>query len=216
LWSWSLNWGEVTPRILVGTCPMTPDDLGRIRAETEVSAILSVQHDKCLAYWKIDYPRMCREGQRLGLVMARCPMRDFDLADQRRKLARAVATLARLQAAGHRTYVHCTAGLGRGPLTVLGYLTLVGRLTPDRAIAMIHAARPGAVPAWEAYDGCRADLLAANRRRVERRAYEIFREGGRGGPEADWAQAEAEVLRALVLAVGDIDPGCPNPPEVSG
>jgi len=30
MWTWSLNWGEITPRILVGTCPMTTADLERI------------------------------------------------------------------------------------------------------------------------------------------------------------------------------------------
>jgi hypothetical protein len=52
---WSLNWGEITPRILVGTCPMTTADLDRIDAEAGVSAVLSVQHDDCLAYLDSNY-----------------------------------------------------------------------------------------------------------------------------------------------------------------
>jgi hypothetical protein len=208
MWSWSLNWGEVTPHILVGSCPMTADDLGRIASETQASAVLSVQHDDCLSYWNIDYARLRQRGRRLGLVMTRCPMRDFDLADQRRHLPHAVATLADLQAAGHRTYVHCTAGLGRSPLTVLGYLTLVKGDSPDRAVEMIHAARPGAVPAWEAYHGCRDDLLATQRHRVEKRAYEIFQGGSRGSSQADWLQAESDVLRALILSMADSPAAC--------
>jgi hypothetical protein len=57
------------------------------------------------------------------------------------------------------------------------------------------------VPAWEAYHGCRDDLLARQRHRVEKRAYEIFQGGGRGSPQADWAQAESDVLRALILSM---------------
>jgi hypothetical protein len=203
MWSWSLNWGEVTPDILVGTCPMTPSDLDRIRSATGVSAALSVQHDDCLRYWRIDYAQMQGRGQRLGLVMRRAPMRDFDLVDQRRHLPRAVAALGALRAADHRCYVHCTAGLGRAPLTVLGYLTLVEGLSPDQAIGRIQAARPGAVPAWEAYQGSRQDLLGPHRQRVERRAYAIYLDGGRGSPQADWEQAEVEVLRAEILAMAD-------------
>ncbi len=45
MWTWSLNWGEITPRILIGTCPMTPADLDRIRAGADVSALLSLQHN---------------------------------------------------------------------------------------------------------------------------------------------------------------------------
>ena len=33
MWTWSLNWGDITPQIVIGTCPMTPDDLETIRTE---------------------------------------------------------------------------------------------------------------------------------------------------------------------------------------
>jgi hypothetical protein len=155
MWAWSLNWGEITPRILIGTCPMTTADLDRIGAESGVSAVLSVRHDDCLAYWSIDCDQMRTFGESLGLRMARSPMRDFDIPDQRRNLARAVRTLGDLQSSGHCTYVHCTAGLGRTPLTVLSYLIWVEGQSPDEAIGLIHRGRPGAVPAW----GCGLDTM---------------------------------------------------------
>ena len=62
MWTWSLNWGEVTPHIVIGACPMTPDDLKLIHAGAGVSAVLSLQHDDCLAYWGIDYTQM-RQGR---------------------------------------------------------------------------------------------------------------------------------------------------------
>jgi hypothetical protein len=105
MWTWSLNWGEINPRILVGTCPMTTADLDRIDAEAGVSAVLSVQHDHCLAYWDIDYSEMRTHGEKLGLCMARSPMRDFDIPDQRRHVAQAVRVLADVQSKGHRTVV---------------------------------------------------------------------------------------------------------------
>ena len=37
MWTWSLNWDEITPRIVIGTCPMTPDDLDVICAEAGLS-----------------------------------------------------------------------------------------------------------------------------------------------------------------------------------
>jgi hypothetical protein len=124
MWTWSLNWNEITPHIVIGTCPMRPDDLVRIRKEAEVSALLSLQHDDCLAYWGIDYSQMQGKAAEIGLALRRWPIRDFDINDMRRQLPSAVSTLAALQATGHRTYVHCTAGLGRSALVVLGYLTL--------------------------------------------------------------------------------------------
>ena len=200
MWTWSLNWGEITPRLLVGSCPMTPADLERIGREAGVSALLSVQHDACLEYWHIDYGRMRVRGDKLGLYMARSPMRDFDIPDQRRNLPGAVACLADIQARGHRIYVHCTAGLGRAPLTVLSYLIWIEGRSRAEAVDLIHAGRPGAVPAWEAHDGCREDLVARYRARIERRAYELseVRAAGRGDAESDWVRAEAEVIRAAI------------------
>jgi atypical dual specificity phosphatase len=201
MWTWTLNWGEIRRRILIGTCPMTPADLDRIAAATGVSAVLSLQHAACLDYWRIDHHRLRDHGKSLGLHMLRSPMRDFDIADQRRRLPAAVAALAGLQAQGHRTYVHCTAGLGRAPLTVLSYLVWIEGWSPEEAIGLIHAARPGAVPAWEAHHGCREDLVERYRSRIEERAYALSqaRDLGQGDAETDWIQAEREVLRMALL-----------------
>jgi hypothetical protein len=77
MWQWSLSWGEITPNLVVGSCPMTPDDLGRIGRGTEVSAVLSLQSDACLAWAQVDYGEIERAGAALGLVMRRSPMRDL-------------------------------------------------------------------------------------------------------------------------------------------
>ncbi|MEW6440187.1 MAG: dual specificity protein phosphatase family protein [bacterium] len=198
MWTWSLNWGDVTPRIVVGTCPMQPGDLRRIRSEAAVSAVLSLQHDDCHSYWNIDYQAMRRAGEALGLEMMRCPIRDFDVSDMRRCLPRSVPILARLLSQGHRTYVHCTAGLGRAPLTVLAYLILVEGCGPETAIRRVLKARPEAVPAWEAYYGFRADLVARHRSTIERRAYELHETGAYADAQTDWVRAEEEVLRAVL------------------
>ena len=197
-WSWSLNWGVVTPRILIGTCPMALEDLRRIHTETGATAVLSLQHDECLAYWGIDYRRMSRTAAGLGLHLVRTPMRDFNIVDQRRRLPDAVTGLSRLQSLGHLAYVHCTAGLGRAPLTVLTYLVLVERRDPEEAIRMILAARPGAVPSWEAFHGCRRDLVKRHRRAIERRAYTLYRQGHGAGADQDWRQAEVQVLSEVL------------------
>ncbi len=199
MWAWSLNWGEITPRIVIGTCPRTPADLQRIRDGAGVSAVLSLQHDECHAYWSIDYDQMGSAGAEMGLAMDRCPIRDFDIPDMRRKLPKAIGGLARLVAQGHRTYVHCTAGLGRAPLTVLGYLTLVEQQDPETAIHLILKGRPGAVPAWEAYHGCCHDLVTQHRQAIERLAYELFEQGVPGNADAHWRQAQAQILQSVLL-----------------
>jgi dual specificity protein phosphatase-like protein len=198
MWTWSLNWGEISPHLVMGTCPMTPADIGRIQTEAGISALLSLQHDDCLAYWGIDYDALHRQGVRLGLTMRRCPVRDFDIRNQRERLPYAVAALSRLRTQGHRIYVHCTAGMGRAPLAVLGYLTWMEGQSPESAIRRIHAARPGAVPAWEAYHGCREDLLARHRARIARRAYELHERDRHRTAIENWADAETQVFCAVL------------------
>jgi atypical dual specificity phosphatase len=202
MWTWSLNWGEITPQIVIGSCPMKPADLRRIRDGADVSAVFSLQHDDCHAYWSIDYGQMCSAGAALALEMDRRPIRDFDIPDMRRHLPTAVSGLARLLSQGHRTYVHCTAGLGRAPLTVLGYLTLVEGRDPEDAIQLILNGRPGAVPAWEAYHGCCEDLVAFHRESIEHLAYDLYESGANGDADANWRQAQAEVLRSALVGQG--------------
>lgn len=204
MWTWSLNWGQITNNIIVGTCPMVPDDLRRIRFEGEVSGVFSLQHDDCLKYWGIDYEKMYRTGTGLGLMMERCPIRDFDVKDMRRRLPTAISMLTKMLVNTSRVYVHCTAGMGRAPLTVLGYLTLVNGYSPEDAISVIQMGRPESVPAWEAYYGCCDDLVNGHQKMIERRAYELYELGVHHNAEADWYQAKAEILR-LILTQGTFE-----------
>ena len=200
MWQWSLSWGDITPTLVIGSCPMTPGDLRRIRREVEVSALLSLQSDACLAWAHVDYREMQLAGAALGLVMLRSPMRDFDVGEQRRRLPAAVRALFALQTAGHRVYLHCTAGLGRAPLTTLAYLTWIAGWNPERAIQRIIEGRPGAVPSWDAYHGSWADLVVAHRDAIARRAYELHRQDVHSNALQDWCSAEREILRAALTA----------------
>jgi hypothetical protein len=177
---------------------MKPADLERIRAEAGASAVFSLQHDECLSYWDIDYGLMQEAGSRLGLRMERSPIRDFDLDDMRRRLPAAVSLLSELLEAGHRVYVHCTAGMGRSPLVVLGYLSLVEGKSADCAMNMILSGRPEAMPSFEALEGCREDLTERHWGEIERRAHELYRLGKNDDAHADWEEAKSETLRKVL------------------
>jgi predicted protein tyrosine phosphatase len=187
-----LDASQVRSDLVVGRCPWGPADLDIVRHRVGACAVLSVQDDGDLAYHGIDYAAHRAHGRRLGLVMVRSPMRDFDPEAQRRALPDAIAALARLLAEHERVYVHCTAGINRSPLTVLGYLTLVEGVADGEALAMIRDARPVADPYLDALAGCRRDLLAEHAGCVARRA---LRQGAVPGAAA----AERAVLRALLL-----------------
>ncbi len=162
MWHWTLNWSEVRHDIVVGSCPTRPSDVDRIADEAGVDALLSLQTDDCRRALCIDGSALGLHATQRGLVAANVAIRDFDPAEQRRRLPEAVRTLDALLSKGHRTYVHCTAGINRAPLVVLAYLTFVEGMAPDAAMRLIHKARPEACPYWDAYRGCRDDALLAH------------------------------------------------------
>jgi hypothetical protein len=88
--------------------------------------------------------------------------------------------------------------MGRAPLTVLGYLTLVEGYSTEQALNLIHEGRPEAVPSLEAYCGCCEDLIAQHREAIKQRAYELYEQGIHRDALADWTQAKAEILRAVL------------------
>jgi atypical dual specificity phosphatase len=200
MWNWKLNWNILRHDLVLGSCPRQLSELDAIRVETRISAILSLQHDECLEQHEIDYPRHVRHGRALGLRMERCPLRDFDPADQRRGLPAAVQMLHSLLRQGHRVYVHCTAGVNRSSLVVLTYLTLVEGLSPEDAMMLMLRARPEVCPTWEAYYGCRQDLTAQHETRIRQRAFELSQRR----PEQDaldhWLRAEREIWREALTA----------------
>lgn len=202
MWTWNLNWNEIRADLIIGSCPMTGSDLDRIWYDAGASAILSLQHDECLAHFGIDYEQHHVHGRRLGLVMVRSPMRDFNPGEQRQRLPAAVHRLDGLITDRHRVYVHCTAGMGRSALTVLAYLTFMEGYTPDETIRLLISKRPGIVPSMEAYDGCRTDLLSTRHDEIERQAWIAYRDRcdrqEAGNAEGDWYRAEKAVLRAAV------------------
>jgi hypothetical protein len=194
-WTWSLNWGEIRTDLVIGSCPMTTDDIDRIRERTGATALLSLQSDECRRAFAIDYDAHREHGEALGLAVVNAPMLDFNPPDQRRNLPAAVRSLTALLAANHKVYVHCTAGYNRGPLTVMAYLTFVELVPADEALAFIRRSRPQAEPSWEAFQGAREDLVNALRSHIHVRAYYLHQQHPENDADRNWLQAEADVIR---------------------
>ena len=199
-WTWTLNWSVIRDGIVVGSCPMSTRDIDYIRKHTGVTALLSVQTDLCRGAFGIDFAAHTRHARRRNIRLINAPMRDFDPPDQRRRLPDSVRCLHRLLSSGERVYVYCTAGVNRSPLTVLGYLTFIEGMPPDDACALINAARPEAAPYWDAYHGCRQDLVNLCRDAIERRAWDLAKTEPESAPEAHWIRAEKEIIRDVFLA----------------
>lgn len=194
-WRWSLGWSEVRSDLLIGSCPMAVEDVERIIDDTGATAILSLQSDACRSAFAIDYDAHRACGEAAGVAMVNAPMLDFDPPDQRRNLPTAVRALTALLAGGRRVYVHCTAGINRSPLVVLGYLSFVETMEPGEAIAFIREARPDAEPSWEAFAGAREDLVETLRPFIHVRAYYLHEQHPEQDPAQNWLDAETDVIR---------------------
>lgn len=203
MWVWTLNWSEIRNDILIGSCPTCPADIDLICDRTGADALLSLQTDDCRAALGINYELLVTHALSRSVAMVNEPMRDFDAEEQRRRLPDAVSALCDLLRRGHRVYVHCTAGINRGPLVVLAYLTLVEGVEIGEAMAMIHRGRPEASPYWSAYSGCRQDALEAHRAAIALHAWHFSVENPGETPERNWFRAEQEIMsRAFAPKVG--------------
>ena len=199
MWQWTLNWSEIRDDLIIGSCPITLDDFETIRRETGATAVLSLQSDQCRAHFAIDYARLVDCARTNNVALVNAPMLDFNIGDQRRRLPNAVRTLHNLLDSGHRVYVHCTAGLNRSPLTILGLFTFVELQSLEQALQSISAARPEADPSLEAYDGCRRDLADVLHDHIYVRAYYLSEDDPARDPDANWAIAERDVIRGTFV-----------------
>ena len=114
-----------------------------------------------------------------------------------------VRKLALFRAMGKRTYVHCTAGINRASLTVLGYLTFVEGMTYDQALQIVRENRPQANPYAVSWEIARERLLAGRTEDVY--LYTQVELGGNSIEEGgDWIKRDLEsasigVIQSLSL-----------------
>ena len=64
---------------------------------------------------------------------------------------------------------------------------------------LLKSSRPQSEPSFEAFHGCRADLVAALRENITVRAYYLSQQAEEDDPQTHWLQAEAETIRAAFL-----------------
>lgn len=98
---------------------------------------------------------------------------------------------------GRRTYVHCTAGINRANLSVLGFLTWVKGMEYDAALSLIKEARPQANPYKVSWDVASSRLLAG---RDEDIYLAATRRGSTQPEGGDWIARDMALARTAVLS----------------
>lgn len=135
-----INFNRISDRIFVGSCPATNVDVARL-AQAGISAVVNLQSDQDFVVLGIDWPSLEHVYFDKGIEVYRFPMIDFDEADIESRLKAAATVVNNALDAGHRIYLHCTAGQERSPTTAAAWLTLFGGQSPGDALRQVMQAR---------------------------------------------------------------------------
>ncbi|KAK9820509.1 hypothetical protein WJX72_011109 [[Myrmecia] bisecta] len=139
-----MNFAHVLDNLIVGSCLQKPADLDRLVDEEGVGTIYCLQKNSDMEWFQLDVrPIQARAAERGDVKHVRYPIRDFDAFDVRMQLPRAVALLLQETNAGRgKSYVHCTAGLGRAPATALAYMYWCRGMSLKEAHSLLTGVRP--------------------------------------------------------------------------
>jgi len=141
-----LDYDAVLAELLVGRYPAAAEDVEHLRAREGVSAALSLQTDEDLRGLGLEWAEMAGWWAAAGIRCLRMPVRDGYLEELRARLPACVRALDELLAAGHRVYLHCSAGMNRSPSVAVAWLVWRQGMSLKEALALVKARRPCADP----------------------------------------------------------------------
>lgn len=127
-------------RLWIGEYP-TPDDIGWLRDEFGIDAVVSLQDDIDLMYKSLDLQSLEAAYDAAGVVLDRIGVVDNDPDDLAGELERILGALSGHLDAGRRVYVHCNAGYNRAPSVAIAYLHAREGLAVDEAHEFVKGRR---------------------------------------------------------------------------
>lgn len=116
-------------------------DLERLQSGPKISAVLNLQTDSDFKALRLNWPKIRQGYVDRNMRFERWPITDFSPEDLELRLEGAANLLGQLIAGGHRVYVHCTAGVGRAPATVIAYLAWHSGMDIDEAYQLVKSLR---------------------------------------------------------------------------
>lgn len=137
-----MDYHQILPKLFIGSYVESSAELERLKRETGITAVLNLQTDDDMRYFKLDWDSLLGDYRSCDIEVRRVPVRDFDPVDLQDKLPACVSTLSRLLEEGHTVYLHCSAGAGRSPSVAIAYLFWRCGWTLDRAVAHVTQCRP--------------------------------------------------------------------------
>ena len=119
--------------------------------EAGVTGVFNVQTEIDLAHRGVNWPKMLEYYEERGITAVHFPIHDFNEDDLTSKLFDAAQILNdMINNKGLEVYVHCTAGMGRAPASVLAYLCLFKKIAawsnPTEVDLFVKSYRKVSVP----------------------------------------------------------------------
>jgi dual specificity phosphatase 12 len=136
-----LDCSEIIPnRLWVGGY-VRPEDASLLR-KMEITSVLSLQSDSDLAAYNINLKKLLKAFAGIDIELRRIPTPDFDKQALSIRLPQAVEELEQaLIPRWGRAYVHCSAGINRGPTLVAAYLIKTNGMSANEARDYLVARR---------------------------------------------------------------------------
>jgi len=132
---------EIIPgRLWVGRY-VRPEDVEVLR-NLGITSILNLQSDRDLADYNISMKKLLTAYDLAGIELRRIPIPDFDRQAIGIQLPQAVDELENAMVPNSgRVYVHCTAGINRGPTLAAAYLVKANGWTAQEAYDYVISRR---------------------------------------------------------------------------
>jgi hypothetical protein len=142
----------ILTNLLIGEYP-NPADVGWLRTEHGVTAVVSLQDDADLASKHLTLGALQSAYRAHGVGFLRVPVADNDIDALAAELPILVDLLALLLDRGERVYLHCNAGMNRAPTVAIAYLHRVRGLGLAEARDAVKRCR-ACVPYMQALERC--------------------------------------------------------------
>lgn len=132
---------EVADGLFVGPCPRDITDMMALKDQHGVTALVSVQTDDDLASLGLSWQLVWRFLVGRGMSVARRPIVDFRDDTLLEGLDEAVEAVQAARSSGHKTLLHCTAGVNRSPSVAIAWLVAHGGMNLDEAWSQVTERR---------------------------------------------------------------------------
>jgi protein-tyrosine phosphatase len=136
-----LDCNEIIENKLWVGCYIRPEE-ARILQQMGITTVISMQSDQDLDNYHLSQTKLLKAYGAAEIESRRIPTQDFDKSALLANLAPAVEELEKaLRPRWARVYVHCTAGINRGPTLAAAYLIKSRGLSAQEAYDYVATRR---------------------------------------------------------------------------